>query len=185
MTALTAPRPLAAHRDTIHQLASFGAIGVVSTAAYVALYSWLREAMPAGAANAIALVITAVGNTAANRWLTFRVRGRDGLARDQAAGLLALGAALAITSVSLVVLTAVAPHHGRLTEVAILVLANGLATLVRFLLLRLAIDRPRDARPRDARRVAAPSRSIDRASDARMPAQPTLATLSQSERTRG
>jgi putative flippase GtrA len=180
MTALTASRPLASHRDTLRQLVSFGAIGVASTVAYVALYSWLRETMPAGGANALALVITAVGNTSANRLLTFRVRGRDGLARDHAAGLLALGAALAITSVSLVVLTAVAPRHGRLTEVAILVLANALATLVRFLLLRLAIDRPRDARP-----PAAPARSIDRASGARMPAQPTLATLSQSERTRG
>jgi putative flippase GtrA len=180
MTALTASRPLASHRDTLRQLVSFGAIGVASTVAYVALYSWLRETMPAGGANALALVITAVGNTSANRLLTFRVRGRDGLARDHAAGLLALGAALAITSVSLVVLTAVAPHHGRLTEVAILVLANALATLVRFVLLRLAIDRPRDAR-----QSAASERSIDRASPARMPAQPTLATLSQSERTRG
>jgi putative flippase GtrA len=180
MTALTASRPLASHRDTLRQLVSFGAIGVASTVAYVALYSWLRETMPAGGANALALVITAVGNTSANRLLTFRVRGRDGLARDHAAGLLALGAAPAITSVSLVVLTAVAPHHGRLTEVAILVLANALATLVRFVLLRLAIDRPRDAR-----QSAASERSIDRASSARMPAQPTLATLSQSERTRG
>ena len=180
MTALTASRPLASHRATLRQLVSFGAIGVASTVAYVALYSWLRETMPAGGANALALVITAVGNTSANRLLTFRVRGRDGLARDHAAGLLALGAALAITSVSLVVLTAVAPHHGRLTEVAILVLANALATLVRFVLLRLAIDRPRDAR-----QSAASERSIDRASPARMPAQPTLATLSQSERTRG
>ena len=181
MTALTASRPLASHRDTLRQLVSFGAIGVASTVAYVALYSWLRETMPAGGANALALVITAVGNTSANRLLTFRVRGRDGLARDHAAGFLALGAALSITSVSLVVLTAVAPRHGRLTEVAILVLANALATLIRFLLLRVAIDRPR----RDDRSGVAPALPIDRTSDARTPAQPTLATLSHSERTRG
>ena len=78
MTALTASRPLASHRDTLRQLVSFGAIGVASTVAYVALYSWLRETMPAGGANALALVITAVGNTSANRLLTFRVRGREG-----------------------------------------------------------------------------------------------------------
>jgi putative flippase GtrA len=180
MTALTALRPLATHRDTVRQLASFGAVGVASTAAYVALYSVFRGAISAGAANALALVITAVGNTAANRWLTFRVRGRHGLARDHVAGLPALGAALAITSVSLVALTAVAPHHGRIAEVAVLVLANALATLVRFLLLRLAIDRPRDARP-----AASPARPIDRTTDARRPAPPTLATLSQSERIRG
>ena len=181
MTTPAISTPLASHRDTVRQLVSFGAIGVVSTAAYVALYSRLREAMPAGAANAMALVITAVGNTAANRLLTFRVRGRDGLARDHAVGILALGAALAITSLSLVALTAIAPHHGRLTEVAILVLANALATLIRFLLLRVAIDRPR----RDDRSGVAPALPIDRTSDARKPAQPTLATLSHSERTRG
>jgi putative flippase GtrA len=146
-------------------MASFGAIGVVSTLAYVALYSLLREATaPAAAANAVALVATAVANTAANRWLTFRVRGRAGMARDQAVGLVALGVALAITSASLVVLTAAVPHHGRLSEVAVLVGANAAATLARFLLLRLAIDRPRAATA---------------------PAPSPLATLSQSERTRG
>jgi len=155
---------LASHREAIRQLASFGAIGGVSTAAYVALYALLREATPAAAANAIALVLTAVGNTAANRWLTFGVRGRGSLARDHAIGLMALGVALVITSASLVVLNAVAPHHGRLTEVAILVGANALATLVRFLLLRFALDRPRE--------VGAP-------------VEPSFATLSQSERTQG
>jgi len=33
-----------------------------------------------------------------------------------------------------------APHRGRLGEIAVLVAANAIATLVRFLLLRLAID---------------------------------------------
>ena len=92
MTSLSVPNPLASHRDTVRQLASFGVIGVVSTVAYVVLYAWLRMATPAGVANALALVITAVGNTAANRWLTFGVRGRDSMARHQAAGLLALPA---------------------------------------------------------------------------------------------
>src|SRR5664279_5274203 len=101
MTSLSVPNRLASHSNTLRQLASFGAIGVASTAAYVVLYAWLREATPAGIANALALVITAVGNTAANRWLTFGVRGRAGLARDHAAGLLALSAALVITSASL------------------------------------------------------------------------------------
>ncbi|HEX7492493.1 MAG TPA: GtrA family protein [Candidatus Limnocylindrales bacterium] len=165
MTALPIPYSLASHRETVRQVASFGVIGVASTAAYVALYALLREATtPAAAANAIALVVTAVGNTAANRWLTFRVRGRASMARDHAVGLAALGVALAITSASLVVLSAVAPHHGRLSEVVVLVLANAAATLIRFLLLRLVIGR--------ARAAAAP-------------ATPRLVTLSQSERTRG
>ena len=145
-------------------MASFGAIGVASTVAYVVLYAGLRVAAPAGIANAVALLITAVGNTAANRWLTFGIRGSEGLARHHAAGLLALGAALVITSASLVVLNAAAPRHGRLTEVLVLVLANAVATLVRFLLLRSAVDR---------------------APDARKSAQSTFATLSQSKGTRG
>jgi putative flippase GtrA len=149
------------HRDTVRKLASFGVIGVASTLAYVVLYAWLRETTPAGVANALALSVTAVANTAANRRLTFEVRGRDGLARDHAAGLLALAVALAITSASLAILGATAPQHGRLTEIAVFVVANVVATLVRFLLLRLAIDRVRDAR---------------------MSAEGALATLSQSER---
>ena len=40
----------------------------------------------AGAANALALALTAVGNTAANRRFTFRLRGRAGLARQHVLG---------------------------------------------------------------------------------------------------
>jgi putative flippase GtrA len=176
MTDVSVPGRLAPHGATARQLASFGAIGVVSTLAYVVLYVWLREVTPAGAANALALVLTAVGNTAANRRLTFGVRGREGLARHHAAGLLAFAAALAITSASLLVLSVVAPDHGRSTELAILVLANALATVVRFLFLRSAVvaRSPSGAGSRPA---------TDRASGPRTPAAPTLATLSQSKRT--
>jgi len=128
----------------------FAAIGVVSTVAYVALYSLLRPLMSAEAANTIALVATAIGNTAANRSLTFSVRGRAGMARDHVAGFLALGAALLLTSTSLAALDAVAPAAPHGIEVAILVASNAAATLVRFLLLRLALDRGRQRGPRTA-----------------------------------
>ena len=160
MTSLSVSNRLASRSRIFRQLASFGAIGVASTIAYVVLYSWLREATPAGIANALALVITAVGNTAANRWLTFGVRGRAGLALHHAAGLLAFGAALLITSASLVILSALMPGHSRTAEIAVLVFANAVATLVRFVLLRQAISRDRDAR---------------------MPASPPTIALSQSE----
>ena len=127
----------------LRQVGTFAAIGVVSTLAYVALYALLRPFVAAGIANVIALVATAIGNTAANRRLTFSVRGRAGMARDHVAGLLALGAALAITSASLAVLTVVAPGAPHAIEVVILVAANAAATLVRFLLLRLALDQGR------------------------------------------
>jgi putative flippase GtrA len=158
-------------------MASFGAIGVMSTLAYVVLYAWLRGTASAGIANALALVITAFANTAANRWLTFGIRGSEGLARHHAAGLLALGAALVITSASLVALNALAPRHGRLTEIAVLVLANAAATLVRFLFLRSAVGgAPSGSRPQTA---------VERARDALEPAHHPFATLSQSKRTRG
>jgi len=150
---------------------------LASTLAYVALYAWLREAVAAGVANAAALLITAAGNTAANRWLTFGIRGNDGLLRHHAAGLLALGAALLITSASLLLLDAVAPSRGRLAEVAVLVAANAAATLVRFALLRSAIGR--GPQPRSISR--APGRPVC----ARESARPTFANLSQSEGTRG
>src|SRR5438094_8167265 len=63
------------------QARRFAAIGVVSTLAYLAIYSLLRTATTAVAANAIALIVTAVGNTAANRRLTFGLRGRESLGR--------------------------------------------------------------------------------------------------------
>ncbi|MEA2620203.1 MAG: hypothetical protein QOC97_976, partial [Chloroflexota bacterium] len=53
------------------QVGTFVGIGIVSTAAYVILYGGLRIMLTAVASNAIALFVTAVGNTAANRRLTF------------------------------------------------------------------------------------------------------------------
>jgi putative flippase GtrA len=119
------------------------AIGVISTAAYAALYLTLRSVMGSVAANAVALTVTAVANTAANRRVTFGVRrgGRASMLRDQAAGLAALGVALAITTVTADVLAVVAPHAGSSVELAVLVAANASATVVRFILLRAWIGR--------------------------------------------
>lgn len=134
----------------LRRVGTFATIGVVSTLAYVALYSFLRPFMDAAAANAVALVATAIGNTAANRRFTFAVRGRAGMARDQVAGLVALGAALVLTSASIAALGFVAPSASHAIEVVILVAANAAATVVRFLVLRLALDRSRPRGPRTA-----------------------------------
>lgn len=162
-----APRPAAFGMRpgrTAGQAVRFGAIGVVSTIAYVALYAALRVAAPAAVANAVALVVTAVGNTAANRRLTFAVRGRARLAHDHAAGLLAFGAALLITTAAISVLQRVAPGAGRGAELAVLVAANATATLVRFLLLRTAIDgagrAPAPAKPAESAGPPATERTL-------------------------
>jgi len=118
------------------QLARFVVVGVASTAAYVLLYLLLRGALPAQAANALSLLITAVANTAANRRLTFGIRGRAHAARHQLRGLIAFGIGLAVTSGALVALHAVSPQPSRAAEVVVLVAANLVATVVRFALYR-------------------------------------------------
>ncbi|MCJ7710850.1 MAG: GtrA family protein [Chloroflexi bacterium] len=132
------------------EVLAFGAIGIVSTAAYAVLYLVLRTAAEPAVANALALVLTAIGNTAANRRLTFGVRDGGSMLRDQLGGLLALGIALAITTASVAVQAALAPDAGRPVELAVLVVANGLATVARFVLLRAWITGNRGPAPRPA-----------------------------------
>ena len=140
----------------VSQLAHFIAIGVASTVAYVLLYLLLRGVMGAQAANALSLLITAVANTAANRRLTFGIRGRAHAARHQARGLIAFGIGLAITSGALVALHAVTARPGRAAEVIVLVAANLVATVVRFALYRSWVFRGRGRRRRPA---SSPSRA--------------------------
>ena len=125
------------------QLARFLAVGVASTLAYVLLYLGLRTGLPAQPANAISLQATALLNTAVNRRFTFGIRGRPGLARHQAQGLLAFGAGLALTSAALAALHAVAARPARATEVTVLVLASLLATVIRFVIYRRWVFRQR------------------------------------------
>ena len=123
-------------RDLALQVARFTLIGVASTIAYVVLFLLLRTVMTAQAANLVSLGVTAVANTAANRRLTFGVRGRAGVARHQSRGLIAFAAGLVLTSGALAMLHAASPSPGRGTEVVVLVAANLAATLVRFALYR-------------------------------------------------
>ncbi|MFB8760514.1 glycosyltransferase [Streptomyces nigra] len=123
------------------QLLRFGAVGAVSTLGYVLLYALLRPAAGPQAANAVALLVCALANTAANRRLTFGVRGQGGALRHQAKGLLVFLVGLALTSGSLAVLDRLAPDAAHLTELVVLVAANLAATLLRFLLLRAWVFR--------------------------------------------
>jgi glycosyltransferase involved in cell wall biosynthesis len=123
------------HRGLLAQLLRFGAVGVVSTIAYLLLFLMLRGGMGAQGANLIALFVTAIANTAANRRLTFGVRGSSGAARHQFEGLIVFALGLGLTSGSLALVHAVTVP-GRGLELTALVLANLAATLLRFLLLR-------------------------------------------------
>nr|WP_046282681.1 bifunctional glycosyltransferase family 2/GtrA family protein [Mycobacterium sp. UM_NZ2] len=130
-----------APRSLLSQSVHFASIGICSTLAYLALFMLLRP-LGAQAANLIALLVTAVGNTAANRRFTFGVRGRTNAARHQFHGLLVFGIGLALTSGSLAVLHAVS-EPSRAGEFTVLVLANLGATVVRFVLLRGWVFHPK------------------------------------------
>jgi putative flippase GtrA len=123
------------------QVVRFGAIGVLSTAAYALLYLVFQLATPAQLANFLALLITAIANTAANRRFTFGVQGRSGAVAHQFQGLVVFGIAWAITSGSLLLLHGLHPTASAQAQLVVLTLANLLATLVRFVLLRLWVFR--------------------------------------------
>jgi glycosyltransferase involved in cell wall biosynthesis len=118
------------------QLGRFAAVGVLCTLAYAGLFWLLRETFPATVSNSIALVVTAVANTAANRRVTFGVRGSDRLLRDHAGGLVAFAIALVLTNVAILMLNALAPGASLRVEIAVLIAVNVIATGARFLILR-------------------------------------------------
>jgi putative flippase GtrA len=120
----------------VGQMVRFGIVGVASTLAYALLYLLLHEVLGAQAANLTALLLTAIGNTAANRAFTFRIRGRTNVARHQAHGLLVFAFGLALTSGSLFLLHRLDPGVDRIIELSVLVVANLVATLIRFVALR-------------------------------------------------
>jgi putative flippase GtrA len=118
------------------QLIRFAAIGILSTLAYLVLYAGLRTATGAQTANVIALLLTAVANTAANRRVTFGITGPQDVVKHQLQGLVAFGLALVLTGGSLAVLHLLVASPRRIVELAVLVAANLGATVMRFLLLR-------------------------------------------------
>ena len=122
------------------RFARFAAVGIAGTLAYVLIYLALRELMQTWAANTVALAVTAVANTAANRRFTFGVKGREGLAGDYAAGLTALLLAILLTTAASEALRNLAPSASPLLEVVVLTTANLIATLCRYRLFRGWMD---------------------------------------------
>jgi putative flippase GtrA len=118
------------------RLMRFLAVGVCSTVAYALLFLLLHGSLGAGGANALALAVTAVGNTHANRHLTFGLRGRAGLLRQHAMGAVVYVLTLGLTTGALAVLHALDPAPSRTLELAVLLVATVCATVTRFVALR-------------------------------------------------
>jgi putative flippase GtrA len=130
----------------------FLGIGVLSTLAYALVFLLAHGPLGATAANAVALALTAVGNTAANRRLTIGVRGRAGLLRHHARGALVFLLTLGLTSGALGVLRGLDPTPVRALELAVLVAASTVATVTRYVALRTWVF----GRSRRASRAAVP-----------------------------
>src|SRR4051794_284534 len=108
-TAVTDLRGVARLFAASH-IVRFAAIGALSTAAYALIYLALRGASGPAAANAIALALTAVANTQANRRWTFGLGGSTGLVRQHVAGAIVFLLALALTSGALFLLHKLDPR---------------------------------------------------------------------------
>ena len=106
-------------------VARFMGVGVLS-------HARLRAALPAAARRRwaptaptrVALALTAVGNTAANRRFTFGVRGRAGLVRQHAMGALVFVLTLGLTSGALAVLHGLDATPTRPLELAVLIVGE-------------------------------------------------------------
>jgi putative flippase GtrA len=139
------------------QVAMFALVGAGSTLAYAALFLLLRGTLSAFTANLLALLLTAVANTAVNRRLTFGVRGRRGAVGHQLRGLIVFAIGLGVTSGSLWLLHASgSPSRG--VEVLVLTVANLVVTVMRFVAMRAWVFTRRPRQPgAPENRPAAPS----------------------------
>lgn len=121
------------------QVVLFVLVGIASTIAYGVIYLLLRGRLDPMTANATALVLTTLANTAANRRLTFGVKGPEGVIRHQVQGLMVFAAGLAITSGSLWILERTTTLRHPVIEVIVLTAANLAVTVLRFVLMRTLI----------------------------------------------
>ncbi len=125
------------------QVVRFGAVGVCSTLAYLVIFWAFRQVADAQWANFVALLVTAVANTAVNRFFTFGVTGRQGALGHHVQGLVVFGLGWGLTAGALWGLHRVGTPSVPL-ETAALIVANLAATLMKFLLFRWWVFNPKD-----------------------------------------
>lgn len=119
--------------STTQRMLRFAAVGAASTVLYLVVYVIVRTWIGAQPSNLIALLVSALMNTGLNRRVTFGLVGRTS-ARTHAQGLIVFALGAALTSLSLFVLHRSDHDPGRSLEVATLLGATVVATLVRYAL---------------------------------------------------
>jgi putative flippase GtrA len=130
--AVIAPPP----NPLLAKLVSFALIGVVSTLFHTAIYAALRTAWPPEWANLVALALSVVGNTEANRRWTFGRRGGTRMRAHSRAGLLFV-LNYVVTTVFVVAAVQALPEYGRSLELMALISAYIGMAILRF----VALDR--------------------------------------------
>jgi putative flippase GtrA len=113
----------------------FVSIGAVSTVVFATIFLMLHGPVGAVAADVIALGVCTVINTAANRRLTFNLRGRTRRVRQQLRGLAAALLPLGLNLVALACASALGITEA-VPLVLVLTLANAVASMAKFVLLQ-------------------------------------------------
>lgn len=141
----THPDAVLPQRDVtrMRRLVLFCLVGFVATVMTLTLYTVFRTWWPPLAANLVAVLLSTLFNTEANRRLTFRSPGRiPSPALVHVQSFVVFGLYCGFTSSALLVLPAVADHPPRWLELVVLLAASAVGTLGRFALLSTWVFRP-------------------------------------------
>jgi putative flippase GtrA len=122
------------------QLARFASIGVISTVVDLGLFLLLRPVLGPMGANAVALALCSIANMVANGRITFSDRAPFRRWDQLLGGLAVFATSLVLTSLALLAVAGIGETSVTSDLIAIVV-ANGAAALVRFVLLRAWVFR--------------------------------------------
>ena len=134
-------RRVRSNEVTSDQLLRFAGVGVVSTLGYLFLFVAWRPLIGPFGANAVAMAIATLFNTAVHRELSSTTDGQSRRGRLLAVAGGAYAVSLAFTTLSLLVAQWVAPG-ALLPELVAITVANVVAAVFRFAVLRAWIFRP-------------------------------------------
>jgi putative flippase GtrA len=126
---------------TWRQLRRFATVGLASTALHLGLFAALTALESSQLANAIALLLATLFNTAVNRRWTFGVHGA-GAARHQAQGLAVFGLTWLMTAGALGLLHLLTADPATAVETAVVAVATAASTAARFVAMRSWMFRP-------------------------------------------